>query len=105
MPKTVMLANDNPKLVHELQAHGFRVVDNNDRSRPGMTADAYLYTSYRPDMNDGLTCHPVHADRSIGNYHYTTDDHPATIMLNITGLNAGQVVDTLRQQLARKPQL
>ncbi|HWR43548.1 hypothetical protein [Sporomusa sp.] len=105
MPKTVVLAHHNQKLVNELTAHGFQVVDSATHAKPGQAADAYLYASYRPDTDACLATHPDHADISIGNYHYTTIDHPATITLNITGLNPGQIVDTLRHQLARRPRL
>ncbi len=105
MPKTIVLATPCARLTDELTAHGFRVVDGTYHSQPGKAADAYLYTSYRPDTADLLSAHPEHADISIGNYHYTTEDHPATIMLNITGLNPGQVIDTLRHGLARRTQL
>ena len=103
MPKTIMLAITCASLADELTAQGFRVVDST--SRPGQAVDAYLYTSYRPGTEALLSTHPEPADISIGNYHEPITDHPATIMLNITGLNSGQVIDTLRHRLARRPRL
>jgi hypothetical protein len=105
MPKTITLAQHNQKLVKELTTYGFQVVDSTTHAKPGHAADAYLYASYRPDTNDGVAAYYDHADISIGNYHYTTADHPAPIMLNITGLSTGQIADTLRHELARRPQL
>ncbi|SMD09327.1 hypothetical protein [Sporomusa malonica] len=105
MPKTVLLAHYNQKLANELTAHGFRVVDSTAHSKPGQAADACLFASYHPDTDACFTDYPDHADISIGNYHYTTSDHPTTTMLNITGLNASQIADTLRHKLARQPRL
>lgn len=99
MPKTVALAHFNQKLANELSTHGFQVVD----SRSGQVPDAYLYTSYRPDTDDFGAIRHDHADISIGNYHYTTTDHPATVLLNITGLSLSQIIDRLHSQLARCP--
>lgn len=100
MSKTIALAHYNHKLANQLSAQGFRVVDNSYLSRPGQAADAYLYTSYHPDTDTWVTPHPEHGDISLGNYHYTTTDHPATLQLNITGLTANQITDILRQRLA-----
>lgn len=105
MPRTVVLATPCARLADELTLHGFRVVDSAYSSHPGKAADAYLYTSYRPDTEAILSAHPDHADISIGNYHYTTSDHPSTIMLNITGQNPSQVVEMLRHKLAHRPHL
>ena len=105
MPKTIMLATPCARLADELTAQGFRVVYSTCHSRPGQAVDAYLYTSYRPGTEALLSTHPEPADISIGNYHEPIADHPATIMLNITGLNSGQVIDTLRHRLARRPRL
>ena len=105
MPKTIALASFSQKLADELTARGYRVIDRETSSRPGALADAYLYTSYRPDMNDDMTGHPGHADISVGNYHYITSDHPDTIKLNITGLKASQISDNLELHLARRPRL
>lgn len=105
MPKTVLLAHYSQKLASELTAHGFRVVDSTDHTRSGQAADAYLFASYRPDTDACFSDYPEHADISLGNYHYTTSDHPATTLLNITGLDAGQIADTLRHKLARQPRL
>lgn len=104
MPKTIILSTPCAKLADELTKQGFRVVDNTYHRRPGQAADAYLYTSYRPDT-EALLSHPDHADISLGNYHDIPADHPGTIMLNITGLNSSQVIDTLRYRLSRRPQL
>ena len=102
MPKTIALAQYNHKLAAKLSAQGFRVVDSSYLSRPGQAADAYLYTSYRPDTDTWVVAPPEHGDISLGNYyHYTTADHPTTIPLNITGLTADQIVDKLRHGLAR----
>ena len=105
MPKTIALANPNSRLASTLARHGFRVMDETDRLRPGQAADVCLYTSYRPATEACLTAHTEHADISVGHYHYTTADHPATIMLNITGLNHGQVIDRIQQELERRPHL
>lgn len=106
MPTTIVLANYNDKLANELTARGFRVVAGTcPGRRPEQTATAYLYTSYRPDTDCLLTAQTEPGDISIGNYHYTTTEHPATIPLNITGLTAEQIVDKLHHQLARRCQL
>ncbi len=105
MPRTIALANYNDKLANELSAQGFRVVDSTYLSRAGQTIDAYLYTSYRPDTDCCITVSPEHGDISIGNYHYTTADHPTTIRLNITGLTSAQIADTIRHDLGRRSQL
>lgn len=99
MPKTIALAQYNDKLAAALTAQGFRVIAGDQHLRPGQAADAYLYTSYRPDTT-WLEAQPEHADITIGNYHYTIADHPATIGVNITGLNPDQVANTLRHRLA-----
>ncbi|SDD97347.1 hypothetical protein [Sporomusa acidovorans] len=101
MPKTIALAHYNQKLANELTHQGFLVVDGTYSSRPGQTADAYLYTSYRPDTDDGCLCRHEPADICLGNYHYTIIDHPATIYLNITGLTTDQIADRLHRELAR----
>ncbi|WP_371375140.1 hypothetical protein [Sporomusa aerivorans] len=105
MPKTIALAKPNSKLASELAAHGFRVLDGVYQSSTGQAADIYLYTSYRPTTEACLTAHTEYADISIGHYHYTTTDHPATIMLNITGLNPSQIIDRVQHELARRPRL
>ena len=106
MPTTIALANYNDKLANELAARGFRVVA---ATAPGhcleQATDAYLYTSYRPDSDCWLTVQPEHGDINLGNYHYTTADHPATIPLNITGLTPDQIVEKLRHSLARRSRL
>ena len=104
MQKTIVLAAPCARLADELTEQGFRVVNNAYLYQPGRAADAYLYTSYRPDT-EALLSHLDHADISLGNYHDIPADHPGTIMLNITGLNSSQVIDTLRYRLARRPQL
>lgn len=101
MPKTIALSHYNHKLANELCAQGFRVVDSAYLGRPGQAADAYLYTSYRPDSDTWGAVHPEHGDINLGNYHYITADHPITIQLNITGLTADQIADKLRQHFAR----
>lgn len=105
MPKTIALANYSPKLVSELTAQGFKVVNGTHYLETNQAVDAYLYTSYRPDTVDFLTAHPGHADISIGNYHYTTVEHNSTIMLNITGLKTREIIDSLHQHLGRRPHL
>ncbi len=105
MTKKIILAGNNPKLVNDLTSYGFQVVDSTDHKKTGHAADAYLYTSYRPDTDDFLASRPGHADISIGNYHYTTSDHPDTVTLNITGLQARQIADILIQKLAHRPKL
>lgn len=92
---TIALASYNDKLATELAALGFRVVDGSYMSRPGQAADAYLYTSYRPDADCWFSAHE-HGDICLGNYHYSTTSHPATISLNITGLTAEQIALKLR---------
>ncbi len=105
VPKTVALASYSPKLANELIAQGFKVVDGSQYLETKQAADAYLYTSYRPDTVDFLTAHPGHADISIGNYHYTTVEHNSTIMLNITGLKTREIIDSLHHHLAHRPHL
>lgn len=105
MPKTIAIADPNSRLAAELAAHGFRVVDGASQARPGQAADVCLYTSYRPTTEACLTAHSEQADISIGHYHYTIADHPATIMLNITGLNPRQVIDCIQHELGRRPRL
>ncbi|MDF2571241.1 MAG: hypothetical protein K0R55_2845 [Sporomusa sp.] len=105
MPKKVSLAHYSQKLANELTAHGFQVVDSTDYSKPGQTADAYLFASYHPDRNACFADYPDHADISVGNYHYTATDHPEPIMLNITGLSSSQIADTLHHKLAHHPRL
>ncbi|QDR83006.1 hypothetical protein [Sporomusa termitida] len=105
MTKTIILDGHNPKLANALTDYGFQVVDITNRSKPGHAADAYLYTSYRPDTDDCLTSRPGHADICIGNYHYNTSDHPDTVTLNITGLTASQIADILIHKLAHRPKL
>lgn len=102
MTKTIIMASHNPKLVKALATYGFRIVDST-KLTAGQSADAYLYTGYRPDTDGFFTAGPDPADISIGNYHYTTSDHPATVMLNITGLNANQIADILIHKLAHRP--
>lgn len=105
MSKTIALANPNSRLAGELTTRGFRVVDGANPAIPGQAADVYLYTCYRPTTEACLTAHSEQADISIGHYHYTTADHPDTIMLNITGLNPGQVIDRIQHELERRPRL
>jgi len=106
MPTTIALANYNDKLANELTARGFRVVATTSPDRrPGQPTDAYLYTSYRPDSDCWLSVQPEHGDICLGNYHYTTADHPATISLNITGLTADQITEKLRHNLAHRRRL
>lgn len=105
MPTTIALANYNDKLANELTARGFRVVAAASGHRTGQTTDAYLYTSYRPDSDCWFTVQPEHGDINLGNYHYTTVDHPTTIPLNITGLTADQIAEKLRHSLARRCRL
>lgn len=100
MSKTIALAHYNPRLANELSAQGFRVVDSSHLGRPGQAADAYLYTSYHPDIDTGTGTQAEQADITVGNYHYTIADHPATMLLNITGLTTGQIADELRHRLA-----
>ncbi|TWH46369.1 hypothetical protein [Sporomusa sp. KB1] len=101
MSKTIALAHYNDKLANELTAQGFRVVDSSHLGRPGQAADAYLYTSYHPDTDTWAGTQAEHADITVGNYHYTIADHPATMLLNITGLTTDQIADKLRHCLAR----
>lgn len=104
MPKTVALAHYNQQLLNELSAHGFQVVvASSGQVKPGQTIDAYLYTNYRD--NTMITAQPDQADISIGNYHYTPLDRPATIYLNITGLDQCRIAERLHHELAHRSRL
>jgi|GEM_PF-3462537 len=106
MPKTVALAHYNQQLVNELSAQGFQVVvASSSQAKPGQPIDAYLYTNYRDNTTICFAAQPDQADISGGNYHYTTTDHPATIYLNITGLDQRQIAERLHYELVRRSRL
>jgi hypothetical protein len=99
MPKTVALQSSMHSIAQLLREKGYKVVDMYEAKRPGTKVDAYLYTSYHPDILNSYDNFVEDADISIGFISLDHDHRISPLMLNVTGLTAEQAVSTLEHRL------
>jgi hypothetical protein len=99
MAKTVALQNPSTRLAALLRDHGYRVTDLHAASLPHSHVDAILYNSNYPEATP-LTASGDIADISLGGHtSLLAEDLPATIMLNVAGLNPQHALELLEQRL------
>ncbi|MCX7780550.1 MAG: YkuS family protein [Negativicutes bacterium] len=102
MPKTIALQSRMHNIAEILRIRGYMVVDMYAAKRPGAKIDAYLYTSYHPDIFTGYTNTAEAADITMGYASMDFDHRTSPLMLNVTGLTAEQAVNMLEHRLAHK---
>ena len=101
MTKIIALQSNNPALLHKLQEHGYKVMDMYEAHHQRTIVDAYLYTTYHPDV---FTTYNSLAEASDIILVDTVEINqlPTTIMLNITHLEPEEVLLKLERRLQKK---
>jgi len=85
-----------------LQERGYKVIDMYEASRPGAHVDAFLYTSYHPDIVTSFNNLTESADITLGGGHPDIESNPSPIMLNVTGLRPEQALATLEYRISHQ---
>ena len=99
MPKVVALQAHMGTLAELLRRKGYTVIDLYEACRPGVKVDALLYTGYHPDMATSFSSVTETADITIG--AGASENHPAPVRVNITGLRPETALAALEERLRR----
>lgn len=102
MPKIIALQSGMSTIAAMLRAKGYQIIDMYEARRPGSKVDAYLYTSYHPDVFSSSIGVLEYADVSLGYTSMSYDHHTSPVMMNVTGMTAEQAVSTLEHRLGHK---
>lgn len=103
MPKIIALQPNNQALASVLRDQGYTVIDMYQAHKQRKAVDAYLYTTYHPDVFTAYHNYAEPADITLGN----TDELnslPKTIMINITNMQPDQVLMKLNRRLQERHQ-
>lgn len=102
MTKTIALQSTDQTLLDQLHQQGYKVMDMYEAHRQRAIVDAYLYTTYHPDVF--TTTYNSSVDRSDNTQDDTLEINQSanTIMLNIANLEPEQILTTLERRLQER---